>query len=372
MKKIISFIFAVLVYPVLYGQSPTELYNSKDYEALTKLEDKADTLNGEELYMLGFAFFQLDNDDKAITYYNQAIAKGYDNSTSHFYKGVSLTFQRKYKEALAEVDLALKKEPTNQEYMNQKGLIYKFQGLEDKALGYFEEAARYPNTFGEPHFWVAYIYHGKQEFEKALKLYYIAKEKVPKENSHYVNTLLSIGQLEYTFTQNYQKSALAYAEAIAMRPKDYEYYPKLIKAYNAAKEYAKADAVFDLMRVAYKNNELPKEEMKYKNAVVDQYEWNKQTITVYKYFENPTEVLGLSYKVQLLNMAGDKVERKFTVEKTIQIANGPRHLLCEVKDDDSHLTYPYGWATDNIPLEDLKKAIGLILDDKLEKTATSK
>lgn len=371
MKKIILFIFVVLVYPVGYGQSPTELYSKKDYEALVKLEDKADTLNAEELYMVGFAFFQLENDDKAVAFYDRAIAKGYDNATSHFYKGVSLTFLRKYKEAVAEVDLALKEDPTNQEYMNQKGLIYKFQGLEDKALDYFEQATRLPNTFGEPYFWVAYIYHGKQDFEKALKLYYIAAEKVPKQNSYYVNTLLSIGQLEYTYTQNYQKSARAYAEAIALRPKDYEYYPKLIKAYNAAKEYAKADAVFDLMRIAYKNNELPKDEMKFKNAVVDQYEWNKQTLTVYKYFENPTEVLGLSYKVHLLNKAGDKIERKFTVEKTIQVANGPKHLLCEVK-DDSHLTYPYGWATDSIPLEDVKKAIELVLENKLEKTATSK
>ena len=30
--------------------------------------------------------------------------------------------------------------------MNQKGLIYKSMGLEDKALDYFEEATRYPNT----------------------------------------------------------------------------------------------------------------------------------------------------------------------------------------------------------------------------------
>lgn len=371
MRKIILVIFAVLMYPVLYGQSPTELYSNKDFEALIKLEDKADSLNGEELYMLGFAFFRLENDDKAVAFYDRAIAKGFDNGITHFYKGVSLTFQKKYKEALAEVDLALKKEPTNQEYMNQKGMIYNQQGLEDKALGYFEEATRFPNTYGEPYFWVAYIHHGKNDFEKALKQYYIAAEKIPKKNNYYFKTLLCIGQLEYTFTQNYQKSASAYAEAIALRPDKYEYYPKLIKAYNAAKEYDKADAVFNLMKVAYKNSELPKEEMKYKNTAIDEYEWNKQKLTVYKSFEDPKEVLAVSYKVHLLNRAGDQLERKFTVEKTIQVANGPKHLLCEVK-EDSHLTYPYGWATDDIPLEDLKKVIQLVLEDQLQQTATSK
>ena len=51
------------------------------------------------------------------------LLKGFDNAPTHFYKGVALTFLRKYKEALTEVDIALKKEPNNQEYMNQKGLI---------------------------------------------------------------------------------------------------------------------------------------------------------------------------------------------------------------------------------------------------------
>lgn len=371
MKKIIPLIFAFLLPPLLYGQSAAELYRNRDYQALIKLEEKGDSLTGEELYLVGYAFFQLENDEKAVLFYNMAIAKGFDNGMAHFYKGLSLTYLKKYQEALKEVDLALEKEPTNQEYMNQKGIIYKAQGQEDKALDYFDEATRFPNTFGEPFFWVAYIYHGKQDLEKALRLYYVAREKVPKENSYYVNTLLCIGQLEYAYTQNYEQSAKAYAEAIALRPKDYQYYPKLIKAYNAAKQYAKADAVFDLMKAAYKNNELPKEEMEFKNTAIDEYEYNKQKLTVYRSFEDPKKVLDVSYKVYLFNKTEDRIERKFTVEKTIQVGNGPRHLLCEVK-DDSHLTYPYGWKTDAIPLPELKKAIAEILDGKLQKTATAK
>ena len=371
MRKIILLIIAVFVYPSFYGQTVAELYDHKEFEALTKLEDKEDALTGEELYHVGFAFFQLENDDKAVSFYNKAIAKGFDNAPTHFYKGVALTFLRKYKEALTEVDIALKKEPNNQKYMNQKGLIYKYQGEEDKALDYFEEATRFPNTFGEPYFWVAYIYHGKQDYEKALKLYYVAAEKVPKQNTYYVNTLLCIGQLEYTYTQNYQKSAKAYAEAVALRPKEYDNYPKLIKAYNAAKEYAKADAVFELMKAAYKNNELPKELTKFKTVVVDEYDWNKQKLLVYKSLEDPKEILDVSYTINLLNPGGDKVARKFTVEKTIQVANGFRHLFCEVK-EDAHFTYPYGWKTDAIALEDVKKAITQVLEGSLQKTATEK
>ncbi len=361
-----------MLFSSIYGQNTiTELYNNKDFEALVKLEDRAGSMNGEELYMIGNAFFHLENDTKAVEFYNKAIEKGFDNGISHFYKAVSLTYLKKYDEALKEIDISLQKEPTNQEYMNQKGLIYQSEGLEDKALDYFEEATRLPNTYGEPYFWVAYIWHGKQDLEKALKLYRIAAEKIPHQNNYYVATLLSIGQLEYTYTQNYQKSALAYEEAIALRPKDYKVYSKLIKAYNAAKEYSKAENVFELLKTAYKNNELKGDEMKFKSVNIDEYEWNKQKLTVFKFLEDPKNVLDISYKVFLLNKTGDKVERTFTVEKTIQTAGGNKHFLCEQK-EDAHFTYPYGWKTDTISLEDLKKAIALILDDKLQKTATTK
>ena len=60
------------------------------------------------------------------------------------------------------------------------------------------------------------------------------------------------------------------------------------------------------------------------------------------------------------------------VEKTIKLPDGPKHLLCEKdKKTSVHITYPYGWKTDAIPLDDLKKAIGLVLDGKMEKGASS-
>jgi len=272
MKKTATFILTILLYSFSYGQTVTELYNNKNYQELVKLENKADKLTPDELYMVGFAFFQLENDNKAIEFYDKAIAKGLDNGSVYFYKSVSFFYSKKYDEALKQVDNALQKEPTNQEFMNHKGQIYRLQGQEDKALEFFVEATKLPNTFGEPFFWVAYIYHGKQDFKKALELYYVALENVPQHNSYYLTTLQSIGQLEYTYTKNFKKSADAYAQAVALNPKDYEYYPKLIKSYNAAKEFAKADSIFSLMKIAYEQKELSEDYMKYRNVAIDEYE----------------------------------------------------------------------------------------------------
>jgi tetratricopeptide (TPR) repeat protein len=372
MRKTLTLALAILLYSISFGQTATELYNDKNYPDLVKFEKKADKLTADELYMVGFAFFQLENDTKAIEFYNKAISKGLDNGAVHFYIGLSLSYLKKYEESLKEIDIALKKEPNNQEYMNQKGLIYKYQGQEDKALEFFEQATKLPNTYGEPFFWVAYVYHGKLDFKKALELYYVALERVPKENSYYLTTLQSIGQLEYTYTKDYVKSAKAYAQAVNIKPKDYEYYPKLIKAYNGAKEYSKADSVFGFMKIAYNNNELPEEDMKFKNVAIDEYEWNGRKMSVYKYLVDPKESLDISYKVYLLTEGGDKVERTFMVEQTIQLPGGPKHLLCEKdKKTGTHLTYPYGWDTDVIPLDNLKKAVGLVLDGKMKHGASS-
>ena len=372
MRKIVTLTFAILLCSLSFGQTTIELYKQKNYAELIKLDKNADKLTPDELYMVGFAFFQLGNDNKAIEFYDNSIAKGLDNGSVHFYKGLSLCYLKRYEDASKEIDTAIQKEPSNQEYMNQKGLIYKYQGQEDKALEFFEIATKLPNTYGEPFFWVAYIYHGKQDFTKALALYYIALENVPKRNSYYLKTLQSIGQLEYTFTKDYLKSAKAYSQVINLKPKDYEYYPKLIKAYNAAKEYSKADSIFGLMKIAYNNKELSEDDMQFRNIAIDESEWNGQLLSVYKYLVDPKVSLDISYKVYLLSKTDKKIEKTFMVEKTSQNPDNIKHLLCEKdKKTGSHITYPYGWTTNDIPLADLKKAVIFVLDGKMKQAASS-
>lgn len=372
MKKTLTLILTILLHSFSHGQTATELYSAKNYQELVKLEKESDKLTPDELYMLGFAFFQLENDNKAIEFYDKAISKGLDDASVHFYKGLSLRYMKKFEEAMKEIEIAIKKEPANQKYVNEKGLIFYYQGNQDKALPIFEEAKKLPNTFGEPFFWVAHIYHEKQEFAKALALYYETLDNLPKTNEYYLTTLEMIGQIEYTSTKNYLKSAKAYTQAININQKNYELYPKLIKAYNGAEKYAKADSIFELMKVAYNNKELSEDEMNYKSIAIDEFEWNEQKVIVYRFFVDPQEPLDISYKVYLLTKTGDKVERTFIIEKTIQLPKGPKHLLCEKdKKTGSHITYPYGWKTDTIPFDDLKKAVILVLDGKIKQGASS-
>lgn len=174
-KSTLSLIFIFFIY-YYQAQTVTELFEKRDFQELVKQEKKADKLTPEELYMVGFAFFQLENDKKAIEFYDKAISQGLNEGYIYFYKGLSLCYMKEYDAALKQIDISLEKEPENQEYLNQKGQIYRMQGKDEKALACFEAATKLPNTYGEPFFWVAYMHHGKEDFDKALPLYYVAKD----------------------------------------------------------------------------------------------------------------------------------------------------------------------------------------------------
>jgi tetratricopeptide (TPR) repeat protein len=373
MRHLIIILLATLFCSTSFGQNVTELYNKKDFQELIKLESQANKLSADELYMVGFAFFQTENDLKAIEFYDKAIAKGLNNGSVHFYKGLSLRYLKKYDEALKEIDASLKLEPTNQEFMNEKGMVYYSQQNLDKALLIFEEAKKLPKTFPEPFYWVARIHHEKENFNKSLTEYYEAEQNLPKENSYYFTTLTTIGQLEFTLNKNYKKSAIAYEKAIQLDNENYELYYKLMKSYNADKDFRKADSIFQIVKTAYKNKKLPKDDMEFKTVSIAQFEWNGQIATIRKSLEDAKETLDITYKVFLQNKQGDKVERRFVIEKTIQFEkDGANFLLCEQdKKTGGHITYPYGWKEENISAEDIEKAVKYVLDGKLKQGASS-
>ncbi len=371
MKKIIV-IINILFCLLLQGQTVEELYSQEKFSELVKLEKNADKFLPEELYMLGFAFFQLENDAKAIEFYDKAISKGLDSPYVHYDKALSLRYAKKYNESIKEFDIALKGEPYNQMYMSEKAFVYYYSDQLEKALAVFVEAKKLPNTFNAPFYMVPHIYHLNKDYTKALKEFYEGLDHISKDNKYYISTLEDIGKLEYTVTKDFSKSIKAYSQAITINPKDYELYPKLIKSYNAAKQTSKADSIFSLMIIAYNNKELSEDNMKFKNAPFAEYEWNGQKLSIYKYFDEPKESLDISYKVYLIEKGGDKIERVFMVEKTTQLPGGSKHLLCEKdKKTGSHITYPYGWKTDAISLESLADGVKLVLDGKMKMGASS-
>lgn len=374
--KYLILLATILTFNFSHGQrSLTELYNARDFEAMAAYELESGNMDSLELYMLGYAFFQLGSDEKAIHFYDKSIEKGFQDATVYFYKGLSLRFMEKYDKALKEIDKAIELDPSKQEFLNERGVIFYMQEKYDKALEVFEAAILLPSAdYPEPYYWIAAIYHDKGEYQTALAKYYRAIEKLTPDNSYYLQSLVSVGQLEYVYTHDYTKSVNAYEQAVALQPDNYALYYKLIKSYNAAQSFKKANALFEEVKTAFKAGKLPKEDMEMKSVAIAEFDWQGQKAVIRRSLTDIEEALDISYKVFLLNKQGDEVVRRFVVEKTLKFSKkSPGHLLCEqVKADGSHITYLYGWMEESdITVTDLQEAVTRILDGKLKPGASS-
>lgn len=367
-------VILVTVFSSLFcgAQTAEELFREKNYQGLIRLEKDSSRLSPRELYMLGYAFFQVENDARAVAFYDKAIDKGLDSAYVHCDKGIALRYSKYYGEAIKEFDIAIKKAPNNQMYRSEKGFAHYYAGDLPKAFDVFLEAQKLPNSVQAPFYMVPRIYQENGELDKALSGFNYALKNISKDNEYYISTLADIGALEYGFTKNYSRSAEAYAIALRLNRKKYELYSGLMKALNAEKRYAAADSVFGQMKKAYARYEFPEADMKYKNVVIDEDEWHGQKISIYRSLVQAREVSDASYKIYVLNKEGDEVERTFMIEKSLPAANEPTFRLCEKnKKTGSHLMYPQGWDAEQVPLGELKTSLALVLDGKMKAGSSS-
>ena len=371
-RMLVLVAFLIFEFGMAKSQTVEELFNKRDFRELIKFEDSAEKLNKDQLYCIGYAFFQLENDKKAIEMYDKAIAKGLDSDHIYLYKGLALRYDEQYDKAIENFKIAISRNPTGQKNYTELGNTFYYQEKYDSALVYFYKARELPFELGDPYLKIPTIYQIQENFEKALEEYKISASLIDKSDSKYIELLKSIGLLEYTVFNKYNNAINAYSEVVSLVPKDYEVYSKLIKAFYANENYSKGDSLFNIMKVAYDKGALSEEYQKYGSVSIDEFEWEGQKLTTYRYFKEAKKTLDIMYKIYLLSKDGKSVERTLMTEKTTQLGeNGAKHLLCEREKSGIHHTYPYGWSTDEIDYPSLKKAVFRVLNNEMKPSASS-
>ncbi|MCI3938788.1 hypothetical protein MQX03_16435 [Chryseobacterium aahli] len=321
-------------YSTIFGQKVLKLFNEQNFDEIVKLEKESETLSGEELYYVGYAFFRKENDVKAIEYYDKALSKKFDNVMLYFQKGYSLMFLKKYDQAIENINIAISKAPFAEFYV-EKARIYKI----------------------------------KQDISNEEKTYVegLQNSKL-KDDQWYLELIKNAGNFYYAQIKNFPKSEKVYADGISIYPNKYILYEKLIKTLNAQNKFAEANEIFDQMTVFYSQKKLPEDNIKFKNLAVDEFQWNNQWVNVYKSFEKPKKTLESIYTIYLINKTGEKIERKFNIEKTVQIEKTDvEFVICE-ESNEGHTTFPIGFKDDSFTLEDLRIQIKRILDKKDKKS----
>lgn len=332
MKKL----FLILLFfscSTIFGQKVLKLFNEQNFDEIVKLENESETLSGEELYYLGYAFFRKENDVKAIEFYDKALSKQFDNAMLYFQKGYSLMFLKKYDQAVENLNIAISKAPSAEFYI-EKARIYKIE----------EDIVNEEKAYVE----------GLQNSEL-------------KDNEWYLQLVKNAGNFYYAQIKDFQKSEKIYSDGISIFPDEYILYEKLIKVLNAQNKFAEADIFFTTMKGFYSEKKLSADNMKFKNLAVDEFQWKNQWVNVFKSFEKPKKTLESIYTVYLINKAGEKIERKFNIEKTLQIEKTDvEFVICE-ESNEGHKTFPIGFKNDSFTLEDLRIQIKKILDKSNDK-----
>ena len=357
--------------PFIFSQTIKERFDQEQYDAVVAMAEQADSLSGEELYYAGQAFFYLENDDKALEYYDRALESGFQTADVYFYKGLSYRWKGDFVEAIECYNKALALQPEAQTVMSEKALVFYHADVLDSAYHCAVEASKMPYELGIPYYLVPHILHIREDFTGALQGFYEGLKVIEPGDSYYFRTLMDVGQIEYTINRDFEKSARAYAAALTVDPQNYFIHPKLIKAYYGSKNYAAGDRIFQLMKTGYDQGALPEEFMEFGNLPIDEFEWNGQVVAVYRNFKSPEQPLDAIYKIFLLTPEKDNIERLLLTEQTIQLPDGPKHLLCEEKEDGAHLTYPHGWDSDDIDYDDLKEAAIQVFEGKMKPAASS-
>jgi tetratricopeptide (TPR) repeat protein len=374
MTRILLFTLLFLCCRQASAQSIRLLFADKNYAEIVKqYTDKEKDLDNEEIYLLGLSYFHTGEDEKAIYFYDKAIAKGFEDADVFFFKGISYRYLDKMPDALAAFDMAARKDSMNQQYACEKALTYYSMKKYEEALGLYENAKKLPNTYQAPWYMIPHIWFMQGKDADALKGWYEGLEKISKDNHFYALTLMDIARVESRLNKDHGKAINAYLKILNENATDYIASEALMVVYNKSKKKEPADSIFQVLKKAFEEKQLEGNMMKYKRVKVNEYEWNKRNIFVYKNFIPPAKMIDIMYVGYLMDSTGEKVERIFQTEQTIQLEDrSPKHILCEVwVNGKGRANYGIGWPSDEITTDEFMSLITEVLNGKLKPVASS-
>lgn len=193
---------AVAINP--YGgscQELSELYiesgNPQSNQALAcSLDTQARTLEGNigsglPAYLRGTARLLEGKFDEAVALFNQSISEQQQSSSNtlidalHAGRGEALLGLKKYEEALADFDQAIKLNSNKARYYTQRGLVRDRLGDKPGALADFDQAIRMEPDNGEAYFHRSQVYaaisdmpNAFSNMQKAAELFKVKKDEI--------------------------------------------------------------------------------------------------------------------------------------------------------------------------------------------------
>lgn len=346
-----------------------KLYVAEKYVDIIHLSTRIEGRepNADECFFIGLAYFNIQEDKAALTFFEIASRLRKDEPDVWFHKALCLLHLERYEEALEAINKTIAIVPTNADYWTTKAdILYGVNEL-DSALVYYKKVMEKEGFEERFYLIVAQIYELQNEQSKAIDAYYVAKDSLTEAIS-YQHCLYNLGGL--LFQQKLYKAALSVMwELVDLVPEDLEARVKLMQIYYGLGEYEKGASLKQKLYHAYENDDLPKtlEE----DFCFDQFEvLGKKVMAFERYKESRTEKRLYKHVFYVLDSVGN-------VDYTVQTAQSYAVILADkayqLSSDKGgeYVTYADFVFDENTPYSDLKKAVTSVIDGTAKSNTTS-
>ncbi|WP_196892916.1 tetratricopeptide repeat protein [Aureivirga marina] len=371
-KILLGLLLFVNIY--LHAQTIEEYFEENNFEEVVKFENQEEKLKGEELYFIGYSFFRLEKDEKAVVFLTKAIEKDYKTAFVYLTRGIANRYLKKLEDSEEDLKTAVSIDELSQRYLSELGQTYFDQNKIDKAIETFAKARNMTFETGLSYLMLPAIYELKKEKEKALEEYYISADLIDKQDDYYLYILEKIGTLELLNNKNYDKALEYFDKILRITPNNTFIISNKIISLFAKEEYKKGNEIFEELKKKYFAKELSKEYMERGAVAIDKFNFKEDYLVItYKKFETPKELLDEIYYTYLYSYKEEKVLKIFKTEKSFSLDADTKenHLFCAKIPGGAHQTFPFGWKTKDIKYKEYKNYLLKVLNDKENPAAAS-
>ncbi len=359
------------------SQNIAELYDKDKYAAIVKIAENADstkTFSTLELYRIGRSYHYTENTEKALIYFQKALAAGRDSANVHYFIGVCYKEFKETDKAMSAFDEALKRDSTDQYAWVEKGLLYVGQEKMADAMKAFETAVRMPQQYEYPYFVLLTLYSMTKDFDKIAPFYAKWEKVFAKSERYQTDAWRIMGNFEKHHNKDLPKALTYFEKALEKDLLNMNAYEEVMKIYTAQQKWKQVDKVFERLKKAFDDKRLNPDDLKREAAIVEILPFN-DTINIFsvRYFKKPTEFAEPVYKTYVMNTIKDSTIMVLLTEKSLSFSNRKKeelHMLCGRR-GNAHMNYgPITWDG-KIEFADYRKRVMAILEEKFKPVASS-